>query len=136
MGDYVLHNLANLIGVPFVDGGRDYLEGLDCWGMLLEVYSRNGITLPDYKIIAFDSPSIFKNMEETKQYWLPVSEPEYLTVVSFAIDPHYPTFTQHFGVCLNERKFIHTRLKTGGVVEDINAPFWSKKRTGYWKWQG
>ena len=131
-----MQSLRNLIGVPFVDGGRDYIHGLDCWGMLLEVYKRNGIILPDYKIIAFDSPAIYHNMEAVKQYWKPTQSPKCLTVISFAIDPYYPTFTQHFGVCLDEKKFIHTRLKTGGVVEDINAPFWSKKRTGYWEWRG
>lgn len=37
-----------LIGVPFLDGGRDPGEGLDCWGVVLEFYRRRfGVNVPD-----------------------------------------------------------------------------------------
>ena len=31
----------DLIGVPFVDGGRDK-NGLDCWGLVKEAFRRQG----------------------------------------------------------------------------------------------
>ena len=104
--------------------------------MLLEVFKRQGIQVPDYRVMAFDSLAITNKMSEVISVWREVYEPNPMTVIGFALDPHYPQFTQHFGVCLDKRKFIHTRKHTGGVIEDINSPFWSRKRTGYWEWQG
>ena len=38
---------GDLIGVPFVRGGRDPAGGLDCVGLTLEIYRRAGIELPE-----------------------------------------------------------------------------------------
>ena len=37
----------DLIGIPYVDYGRDPHKGLDCWGLAMELYRRRGIQLPD-----------------------------------------------------------------------------------------
>ena len=35
-------NFTDLIGVPFVNRGRDATYGLDCYGLVKEVYKRYG----------------------------------------------------------------------------------------------
>ena len=128
--------LLDLVGVPFVNGGRDYKTGLDCWGMVLECYKRTGITLPDYKIDAYCTLAITDNMVQVLGEWKKLDSPKDFCVVSFSIDPHYPLFTQHFGVYLGYNKFIHTRGKVGGTIEALSSPFWKNKHTGFWEWQG
>ena len=38
----------DLIGVPFKNHGRDVKTGLDCYGLVMEVYRRFGIRLPEF----------------------------------------------------------------------------------------
>ena len=39
---------SDLIGVPFKNQGRDKNIGLDCYGLVMEVYKKLGIQLPEY----------------------------------------------------------------------------------------
>ena len=39
---------SDLIGVPFKNRGRDKNTGLDCYGLVMEVYKKIGIQLPEY----------------------------------------------------------------------------------------
>jgi len=38
----------DLIGIPFRLHGRSPEDGLDCYGLVMEIYRRMGIELPDY----------------------------------------------------------------------------------------
>jgi cell wall-associated NlpC family hydrolase len=40
-------NLRDLLGIPFTNRGRT-LDGLDCYGLVMEVYKKFDITLPEY----------------------------------------------------------------------------------------
>ena len=46
-------DVHDLIGKPFVSGGRDVEIGMDCWGLVMEIYMRYGVRLPDFKVDAF-----------------------------------------------------------------------------------
>ena len=39
---------ANLIGVPFKNLGRDVKSGLDCYGLVVEIYRRCGKEIGEY----------------------------------------------------------------------------------------
>ena len=56
--------LDDLIGLPFIDGGRDPSVGFDCWGLSTEVFRRYGIELPDYKISCEDASRISRQIDE------------------------------------------------------------------------
>ena len=43
MADY-----SDLIGVSFKNHGRDVKTGLDCYGLVMEVFKRNGVILPEF----------------------------------------------------------------------------------------
>ncbi len=59
----------DLIGVPFVDGGRSPDTGLDCWGLALEIYRRAGVALPDFKISAMDAATINAELSANEGKW-------------------------------------------------------------------
>lgn len=128
--------MRDLLGIPFVDGGRNPEIGLDCWGLFVLAMKRYGHDIPDYKVMAFDAPKISATMATVLNMWQKCNTPKEGLAVSFALNPQYPNVTQHFGVCLSCNTFLHTRLKTGSVIERLDNTFWKNKTTGFWQWQG
>lgn len=53
-------DIADLIGVPFVEFGRDVKNGLDCYGLAIEVEKRLGKTLKDVVLEKFDRAKVEK----------------------------------------------------------------------------
>lgn len=45
---------SDLIGVPFVEFGRDAKSGLDCYGLCIECARRDGKKLNDVALVKFD----------------------------------------------------------------------------------
>jgi cell wall-associated NlpC family hydrolase len=120
---------TDLIGLPFVDGGRDPTSGLDCWGLSTEVFRRYGIELPDYKISCEDASSINHEVKEQKQFWcrcegeIPVPA---LVVIRFSV------YCDHTGVYIGNGRFIHTRKEVGVNIDRIDSPAWAKRIEGFY----
>lgn len=55
-----LYNLDDLVGIPYVSGGRG-LDGADCWGTIRLYYAMQGIDLPSY-----DGPTIPSDHEAVR----------------------------------------------------------------------
>lgn len=126
----------HLIGVPFVDGGRDPATGLDCWGMLMAACLVFGRVVEDFKISCFSSAAIYLNAVNEiseKKAWHPVGQAAPGAVITLALDDHYPGLIQHFGVMIDNHRFIHTLLKTGGIVTPVTHPFFKGKIIGYYQ---
>lgn len=121
--------LDDLIGVPFIDGGRDAAVGFDCWGLSIEVFRRYGIALPDYKISCEDASCINSQINTQKPYWqrcegeLPVPA---LVVIRFA------SYCDHTGVYIGQGRFIHTRQEVGVNIDRIAHPAWSRRIEGFY----
>ena len=127
----------DLIGIPFVDGGRDIKTGFDCYGLVMEIYRRNGINLPEYYAPALDSEAVSTQIETATQ--LPIwersdrSEPPLLAVM--AIHFNSP-LCNHTGVYIGNGKFIHTREKIGVCIDSIHSPAWRHRIDGYYIYRG
>ena len=65
----------DLIGVPFVDGGRDPKSGLDCWGLVKEAFRRQGCEVPDYHISAIEAADIAGTMKRQEDDWISLDGP-------------------------------------------------------------
>lgn len=111
--------LEDLIGLPFIDGGRNPTVGLDCWGLSTEVFRRYGITLPDYKISCEDASLIHSEVNEQRPWWrrcegdIPVPA---LVVIRFTV------YCDHTGVYIGQGRFIHTRKRIGVNIDRIDNP--------------
>lgn len=115
--------LGDIIGSPFVNKGRDVLNGLDCWGLVMEVFRRYGIELPDFTIDHFAYAKIdelAENTIETHKWEVMhhVTDKDVPLVVLMRVHPKYIT---HAGVYVGKGKIIHTMEKTGGVISKAST---------------
>jgi cell wall-associated NlpC family hydrolase len=124
----------DLIGVPFVDGGRDPHLGLDCWGLVLVVFNRATLLLPDYRIGCHDTDAIGVAVagERLLGRWRRWNAHDVPTPALVAIRFNSPLLVNHTGVYVGEGKFLHTRETTGVVVEKIDSPAWRHRIEGFY----
>lgn len=125
-----------LIGVPFVDGGRDPATGLDCWGIVMAASRKYGNDVPDFKVGCYATREIDGTFAIAVKDWEKIQVPEPGAVVAMAIDPVAPEAVQHFGVCVGGRHFLHTLKKTSSCLGRLDDPFWSRKIRGFYRWIG
>lgn len=125
-------NVNDLVGVPYLDGGRDPKEGLDCWGLVLEIYKRQKIDLPDYPISAFDTLKIARRMEkELVTYCKRLDKPETGCIIAIHLDG--AKWTNHTGVYLGGGEFIHA-YKNAVVIDRLRH--WGPLIEGYYTLKG
>ena len=131
-----LNNIYDLIGIPFVNGGRKPNVGLDCWGLVMQAhYVLNNVELPDFDLNAFKYDEI--NKEITYQTacgeWNKIQKPEKGCLIAIR---NHPKYVNHTGICIDDKKFMHTLENTGVVVEKIDHPLWKNRIYGYYKYAG
>jgi len=122
---------------PFIDGGRDPETGLDCWGLFIEAMRRFGHEIPDFQISCFDSAfinSMFIEQTNGKRLWTPVPTAAAGVAVTLKLDTYMPNMVQHYGVCLDRKRFIHTMAKAGVLVTRLDHRFFSRKIDGFFAW--
>ena len=121
----------DLLGIPFIDGGRSKDNGFDCWGLVMEVYRRFGIFLHDYKIGCMEASKINNEIESSKEFWKRIGRNELvspcLVVIKFNSE-----YCNHTGVYVGNGKFIHTRAKVGVNIDRIDNPAWRLLIEGFY----
>jgi hypothetical protein len=123
----------DLMAIPFVDRGRS-MHGADCWGFVMIVMKRFNKTIPDFDICCYDSKDIHGAKCFAESKFIFSKEPEAGSIVAMNLDRTAPTFTQHFGVCLDKTKFIQILEKRGVIITSINDRFFKNIIMGYYKW--
>lgn len=116
---------AKYVGAPYLDQGRSIIGGLDCWGLVCEVYKNElGIELPSYLEAyssAQDVMSCADAIADKRRSWVEVEEPRAFDVIEFRVRG-YPW---HVGVALNgDGEFLHTMRSIDTVVENWKNPKW------------
>jgi len=126
--------IFDLLNTPFGTKGRGP-ECYDCYGVVLEVYKRNGIILKDFDIDSFDFGTINSEIvtQVSSGFWKVLPSPEYLCVIKMK---QHPVFTQHLGVFLGKDKFIHAVLDRGVVIDSINSSCFKNCIKGFYKYVG
>jgi len=128
------NDVINLVGVPFLNGGRNPQVGLDCWGLVMEAYFRlTGNRLPDFRIDAMDADRIAGEIlnQETSPAWELFDKPGIGRVV---VIKNHPRFKNHTGLCISDTRFIHTMGKMNAVIDRLNSPAWRNRIYGYYRW--
>lgn len=134
--------LSALIGIPFVDGGRDPKRdgGVDCWGLTMLAARVLGITLPDWPGVSCDASgevgAIMGTEAADEARWMRLDAPEPGAVALFRSDPNYPDKLTHAGVCIGGIWFLHTQRKHFSVKARFDNPRWRLALGGIWRWVG
>lgn len=129
----------DLIGVPFRNRGRDIKTGLDCYGLVMEIYRRYGIELPEYTADFDDLEKVNALITDgvaMKSNWRRV-EGEIPVPCMVAIRFGVPKgMVNHTGCYIGNGRFIHIRQNIGVCVDCINSPAWKKVIEGCYEYIG
>jgi cell wall-associated NlpC family hydrolase len=131
----LLPNLRKLIGVPFINGGRDPTIGLDCYGLLLCAFKEFGIILPDMKVDCYDKDKIFSLFLSFRKQWVEIKQPELGCAIAMSLVPETPDIVQHVAVYIGSDKFLHTLRKIGSFLTRVDDPYYSRKIRGFYRWE-
>lgn len=133
-------NYTDLIGVPFKNRGRDVKTGVDCYGLVIEVFKRFGHNIPEYYADYDDTEAVndlIVGKTSIKSNWQPVSIDELTVPTLLAIRFGVPKgVVNHTGVYIGNGRFIHIRENTGVCIDRINSPAWKKQIEGCYKFIG
>ena len=122
---------ADLIGVPFANRGRDPKTGLDCYGLAMEVFKRQGIELPEFWISCEDASRINETVgtEKANGRWARIERPKAPCIIVLRFNNHQ---WNHVGVYIGSGKMLHTARKTGVRIERLDHPYWRQRIEGYY----
>ena len=122
----MIPDFCDLIGTPFKIGGRGP-DVYDCYGLIMEMNLRDGITVPD--VLSISKPvDIESLMDEKKQLWKRTKIIPKSTLI-FSIKG----YGAHVGYVISPTRFIHTWEGTGGVtIERISL--WKKRILGAYRY--
>lgn len=107
-------DVSDLVGVPFKVHGRNVEDGVDCYGLAIEVERRYGIHLVDVLYDSIEPDSKKSTMElvfgANKFERSEFPQEGCLAAINGADSPHC-------GVCLGEGLIIHATRNLGVVVQ-------------------
>lgn len=123
VADFMVADFAQrAIGLPFVDGGRDW-DGVDCWGLVTLAYAHVlNVDLPDYgDVPASDALAVRASIRKGSagHPWRRVSDPEPLDVVLMSV----PSSARigHVGLWAPGRMVMHAQEGPGVACEPARS---------------
>lgn len=131
---------TDLIGVPFIDKGRDINVGFDCYGLVKEVYRRYGYNIPEYddQYKSYDDMCKISELIKgnTKHYpWKEIAEPKAPCLIAIRFGSP-DGVVNHTAVYIGGGKFIHTRERVGVCIDRISNPAWRRVIVGFYEYIG
>ena len=103
-------DVADLIGVPFVEFGRDIKNGLDCYGLAIEIERRLGKTLKDVALEKFDREKVERTAPNLNVKKLRLDEISEGVILEFY---GLQDKRLHVAVALDKNTFIHATENQG-----------------------
>lgn len=124
-----INDLNKLVGKPFKDGARGPDE-FDCWGLTMAAMKLFGYELPEFHISAFASAMIDEKIADQRQTWqeLPAPQPGCVIIMRFGCQNH----VNHIATYIGQGLMLHTREKTGSVIERFNTPVFRALIQGFY----
>ena len=128
----------DLIGIPFVNGGRNRAIGFDGYYLVMEVYSRFGVRLPEFTADWDDEEKIngIVQREAASSAWRRVAPPLPVPCLVALRMGTPPGIVNHTGVYIGNGKFIHTRAKIGVCISRLDSPAWRGVIEGFYVYVG
>lgn len=122
------------IGIPFIDGGRDW-QGVDCWGLVrLVLMVERQIIVPSYgDISAQELAKVAKEVagESSKEPWHPIIRALPLDVAVM----HRRRAPIHVGIMADSSHLLHIEVATSTVLVEVTHPSVSFRSISYFRHQ-
>jgi cell wall-associated NlpC family hydrolase len=112
----IIKTAQKYIGVPHCMGGTT-MKCMDCSGLLVTAFAKNGIKLPH-------------NSEEQARYGKIIAGMDKLRkgdLVFFIRSYKTNQFITHSGIYIGNNKFIHTSSKNGVTITSLDDQWWNEK---------
>lgn len=116
----------DLLRVRYRPGGRDHRDGLDCYGLLLEVMRRRGVPLPPDPAYAPSAPGPAIQQAVLRDGWVAIEDPMPGDAVAGRV--LHPALPDHVGVYLGEGRILHVGMGCRAATVDTVATW---KRRGW-----
>lgn len=124
--------IEKYVGIPFVDGGRDW-TGLDCWGLVrLVLKTECNIEVPSYGDISADELAAVARevaSECSKEPWHPVIKPLTFDVAVM----HKRKSPVHVGIMTTPTHMLHIERATHSVFIPVVHPSVSFRAINYFR---
>lgn len=122
----------DLIGVPFSNRGRGP-SSYDCLGLVIEIYKRNGIFIPNWDVSVRSCNFIdgYIKTEVSSERWCKLIQPEYLCLITIQ---QHQEFVQHLAIYIDGGKFIHATPHKGVTVDCLNSPEYKNQIRGFYRY--
>ncbi len=111
-------DVSDLIGVPFVEFGRDKENGLDCYGLAIEVEKRLGKDLKDVVLEKFNREKVEKTVPTLNVKKIRLDEIKEGAVLEFY---GLQDKRLHIAVALDEKTFIHATENQGVRISTLGT---------------
>ena len=105
-------NINDLIGVPYKDHGRSK-DGMDCYGLAIEVLRRYGYKLDDVYYENHDLTLCEENLPTLNVS--PIDQVREGAILEMQYEDYI-----HIGVCISRKEFIHM-TRTGCRINHIGS---------------
>jgi cell wall-associated NlpC family hydrolase len=111
-------DISDLIGIPFVDFGRDTKHGLDCYGLAIEVEKRLGKTLKDVIPEKLNRAKVEKLAPTLNLKKIELDEiKEGVLLEFYGVKDKRP----HVAVALDKNTFIHATENQGVRISSFSS---------------
>lgn len=126
--------MDQLIGIPYLEKGRDPTVGLDCWGLFREFYARfMGIYLPSYEATyqhALDHAAMCAAIDaDLPSAWLRVTDPVFGDGVRLRIDGN----PCHVAVYVGNGQMLHTQTGHDSAIDRLDSLRWKNRIEGFYR---
>jgi len=109
-----METYKDLLGIKFKLHGRTKEEGMDCYGVCIEVLRRNGINLKD----CMETPDkAYEEVYSSTQDYKQLDHPENLCMIIFK---NAEGLCYHCGIYLGNGLVIHSRHRVGVAIEPLS----------------
>jgi cell wall-associated NlpC family hydrolase len=130
--------VADFIGIPFAEGGRDPAHGLDCYGLVwIGLRDLFGTDVPSYAgdyATPLDYDELRRLIDGEKSAWQPVAiGREQASDVALLRVRGRPV---HVGLVTAKGWMLHVEAGCETVQERYDGPQWSRRLLGFYRWQG
>ncbi len=114
--DGIIETAQKYLGVPHCMGGTT-MKCMDCSGLLVTVFAKNGIKLPHNSEEQARYGKILAGMDQLKKGDLVFFIKSYKT----------NKFITHSGIYTGDNKFIHASTSNGVIITSLNDPWWKER---------